>query len=262
LLLALRAASARGAAPQSRPLDLARASAPTLASLREEAWLLLNLALRRYLRAHSAGYRVTPEDLEDIAATKSLELIRRAEESGWDVSGREAAEVASYVSTVAKHGLVDLFRTEKTIDRQVGEDAEGRMDADALRRASRAPAAGEAAAERAEFVTALRESIAALKPRDRRIWFFRVFHEMATKEISSHPDVRLRPGHVDVILQRCRDAIRATMEARGFEPREMPPGTFAMLWETMHADRSLMPSSADPRDEARRDEAEGATSHD
>src|SRR5258706_10331263 len=40
---------------------------------REEAWLLLNTALRRYLRIH-AGHlgKISREDVEDISANKTL----------------------------------------------------------------------------------------------------------------------------------------------------------------------------------------------
>jgi hypothetical protein len=53
---------------------------------------------------------------------------------------------------------------------------------------------------------------------------------MPSKEIALHPEVKLKIGHVDVILQRSREAIRNCMKHKGFETGHMPPGTFTELW--------------------------------
>ena len=57
--------------------------------------------------------------------------------------------------------------------------------------------------------------------------------DLPSKEIAVHPEVQLKPGHVDVILSRCRDQIRNCMGASGLEERELPPGTYAELWERL-----------------------------
>jgi DNA-directed RNA polymerase specialized sigma24 family protein len=85
--------------------------------------------------------------------------------------------------------------------------------------------------ERKEFVEALRHCTERLKVRARFAWFLRVFHEMSSKEIATHPAVRLKVSHVDVLLQRSRKAIRDCMERRGFEPKDMPSGAFVELWQ-------------------------------
>jgi DNA-directed RNA polymerase specialized sigma24 family protein len=69
-----------------------------------------------------------------------------------------------------------------------------------------------------------------MQPRSRRIWLFRVFYEMPTRDIASHPDISLKPGHVDVLLQRCRETIRDCMRAKGHDLHEIPPGTFIEMW--------------------------------
>ncbi len=62
-----------------------------------------------------------------------------------------------------------------------------------------------------EFAHGLRECAGTLKARDRRVWFFRAFLEMPSREIAAHRSVALKPSHVDVIsgvddglrLRRC-----------------------------------------------------------
>jgi DNA-directed RNA polymerase specialized sigma24 family protein len=91
--------------------------------------------------------------------------------------------------------------------------------------------------ERREFAQALRECARRLQPRSRLIWFFRVFYGMSSKQIAVHPEIALQAAHVDVLLQRVRHAVRECMHANGFEPRDMPPGTFTELWKEFHLDR-------------------------
>ena len=68
----------------------------------EEAWVLLNAGLGRYLRLHAVRLGPVPaEDLEDLAAAKSLDLVGRAVSGAWDTKDRSAGEVAAFLSTVA-----------------------------------------------------------------------------------------------------------------------------------------------------------------
>ena len=67
-------------------------------------------------------------------------------------------------------------------------------------------------------------------PQHRVVWLLRVLYEMSSKTIAEHPEVLRNPGHVDVILGRCREQIRKCMHAHGLDARELPPGTFAELW--------------------------------
>ena len=80
-------------------------------------------------------------------------------------------------------------------------------------------------------VDSLRDCLGKLQPRTRLVWYFRVIHEMPSALIARHPKVTLNPGHIDVILQRARDAIRACMNEKGLDPGDMPTGTFVGLWE-------------------------------
>ena len=102
--------------------------------------------------------------------------------------------------------------------------------------------APDAILEQREFAQALRACVEKLKPRMRRIWFLRVFCEMPSKQIATHPDVRRKAGHIDVLLQRGRELIRACMSKRGYEPREMPPGALSELWQLYQDEGAAEPA--------------------
>ena len=70
-----------------------------------------------------------------------------------------------------------------------------------------------------------------------------MFLDMSTKEISGHPDVGLSTGHVDVVLQRCRERMRKCMTSKGFEVLNVPPGTFTELWRAFRMDETLAAGS-------------------
>ena len=75
----------------------------------------------------------------------------------------------------------------------------------------------------------------ALQPRHRTIWIFRIFYELRTKAIADHPEIGLKPGHVDVILHQCRQKVTECMAAKGLQARDMPPGCYAALWRAFRA---------------------------
>jgi len=183
---------------------------------RGEVWLILNAVISRFLRGHARTLgRISAQDREDIAAQKSLDLLRRIEQGTWDMEEREPAEIAGFLSQVARYGLLDFLRADR---RRKDPPPPREMDSEGMSEWGR------------EYVRALRQCVAHLTDRARRIWFFRVLCSMPSKEIASHPDVRLKSGHVDVVLQRARQAMRECMEQQGYEPRDMPPGTFVELW--------------------------------
>ena len=214
-------------------------------ALQGELWVLLHLALHRYLAFHSRKVgRFSREDLEDVAAQKSLELLRGAECGSWEPSTRSPGEIASYVSSVARNGLVDHARRtqrDAAVTRAESSDPDA-ADPDALASRAEGP---EAVTECHEFARALRDCAETLSARSRTMWFFRVFYDMATKEIAGHPEIGLKPGHVDVVLQRCRDAIRDCMKRKGHTTDALPPGTFVELWRSFRAENAGRPVVAD-----------------
>jgi RNA polymerase sigma factor (sigma-70 family) len=197
---------------------------------RGEVWLILNEVIHRAALKHARRYgEVSREDLEDIAATKALELLNRIEARTLDLTDRSSAQLASFLISVARNGLMDLFREHA---RRTLRDVEASSD--------RVPSPQNAAhhVENRDFADALRDCVAHLTERARTIWIFRVFYDMSSKEIASHPEVRLRPGHVDVVLQRCRAALRECMGAKGHEVSGLPTGVVVALWRAFRQERT------------------------
>jgi len=78
---------------------------------REEAWLLLNSAISMYLRIHASHLgTINQEDQEDVAAEKSLGLIRKIEAGENEMPSRLPGEIASYLSKAARNSLLDQRR--------------------------------------------------------------------------------------------------------------------------------------------------------
>jgi RNA polymerase sigma factor (sigma-70 family) len=211
---------------------------PSRDTLIGEAWLLIKTALSRYLRFHAARLGpVTSEDLEDIASEKAFDLLCKIELKEWDLSGRHATEIQSYLSHTARNGLVNWLKKTRRQVRESGEERQdGQLETPHRRSQATAEVRPDVEIERREFVDELQKCVDLLSRRDRRIWFLRVFCEMKTKEIARHPEVGLKPGHVDVLIQRSRSTVKDCMQNKGFGPGDVYPGTFTALWKTVLLD--------------------------
>lgn len=228
-----------GPAPAHWPLEVARLresiAAATLACERDAArgslWRLLFEALMRYLRLHSRHARgVSPADLEDIASEKALEILARAESGAWDLAGRSSAEISGYISRVARNGWIDLVhRVSREVRAPEGGDPDQAPEGILLRAAGSSPGPEECA-ESAELTLALRDCVERLPARERRVWFFRAFYDMSSREIAAHPRVGLNAAHVDVVAQRARQALRDCLERKGHAAGAAPAGAFVQLW--------------------------------
>lgn len=219
-------------------------NAPSRDRDRSRVWLLLNSLLSQYLRFHAGRLgRVPQEDLEDIASGKSLEIMRRIELGVWEVTSSDTPQISGYLSRVARNGLVDRLREMGRRVETTEEDlAEVDFDANGPRGVKSAagnPDSPDQQVERREFVEALRECADKMASRARLVWFLRVLCGMSSKEIGAHPRVSLKPGHIDVILQRSREMMRNCMEQKGHEPHDMPVGTFVELWKSCELDSVL-----------------------
>jgi len=198
-----------------------------------EAWEILFSALSLYLRFHASRLgRVAPEDREDLAADKSLDLLRRIVSGKTDLSNRSSAEIESFLSKVARNGLLDFVRKAGRWV-ALGEEDGAKWGVRLAQQESTAARVDspDGLVERREFAAALRRCTEQLSPRSRWIWFLRVFYGMSSKDIAVHPKISLRASHVDVLLQRSRQTVRKCMNRRGYESRDMPPGAFVELWK-------------------------------
>ena len=204
-----------------------------------EIWKHLYLGLSLYLAYHGArSGGLSPEEREDLAAQKALDLLGRIVREETDFVQRAAGEIARYVSRSASNAVTDWLRRER---RHVvpSEDGDSMLDSlAAIDTTSTGSEAPDARVERSEFITALLLCVKGLRPRDQRIWFLRVFYSMPSKEIARHPHVSIKPNHVDVLLQRSRRSVRECMQRGGFEPHEMPVGTFVELWKVLRKEAS------------------------
>jgi RNA polymerase sigma factor (sigma-70 family) len=200
-----------------------------------QAWKILYFALSQYLRSHASRLGgISREDIEDLAEEKSLDLINRIVSKKTDFSDRSPPEIASFLSKVARNDLLDfLSRSRRRVvpdDENAAEwDVAGISEGIMMNKTDQP----DVKVEREEFTRALRQCIENLDWRSRLIWFFRVFYGMSSKDIAVHPEIDVKPGHVDVILQRSREAIRRCMQRKNYQPNDMPPGTFTELWKEL-----------------------------
>jgi RNA polymerase sigma factor (sigma-70 family) len=196
------------------------------------AWIALRDALARFLRQQGPRFpAVSTEDQEDLASAKSLELLSRAESGEWRLEGRSGGELAGYLATVARNALIDQAKNAARFVPHAETDADVAGDDTGPQPAAAGPVVTpEAPVLAREFTEALRDCVARLQPRNRRVWFFRAFYEMSSREIAQHPAVAIRVAHVDVLVQRARVAIRSCLKSKGLEPIDMPTGAFVTVW--------------------------------
>jgi DNA-directed RNA polymerase specialized sigma24 family protein len=193
---------------------------------RGDLWRLLFEALMRFLLSHARHSAATERAvLEDIAAEKALELLGRAESGAWDITGRSPSEVAGYVSTAARYGWIDhVQRAGREVQ---PSESDGYASPHSLRLVDDQIDGAEAT----EWVHALRDCVDALPDRGRRAWFFRAYYEMSSRDIAQHPLVAINAPHVDVLVQRTREALRKCLQKKGHEVEDAGRRAFVELWE-------------------------------
>jgi RNA polymerase sigma factor (sigma-70 family) len=208
-------------------------------------WQLLYVKLLQHMRAQSRRLgALAHEDLEELASQKALDLLNRIDSGEWDAAHAAPAEVVGFVSTVARNGVVDALRRGARQPRTSLETWMETEDSPSMTSSTEHPDGGIARREFAQALVACAEHLRAVH---RRIWIFRVFYDMSSKQIASHPEVDLKASHVDVILQRSRERLRRCMQSRGLDTSEMPPGCFAALWSAFRLDEALEGAGPDDR---------------
>lgn len=229
-------------APESRPWAervalLAEQLATPLADsargiARAELWVLLSSALARFARSQARTLGpLTREDLEDLVATKALDLLHRIESGALVLRRGDSSEVSGFVAQTSRNAIIDLLRRER-VRRGNGHAAETSVDAselaggrsnDAIQPSNRV--------EFAEVTAALEQCVETLAPRARRIWIFRTFFEMSSRDIAAHPEIRLNPANVDVIVGRARTTLRDCLTKAGMDASHLAIAGVARLWE-------------------------------
>ncbi len=211
--------------------------------VRGEIWAILSHALQRYMEAkRSMSASLAPEDIEDLASDKSMHLFRNLESGRWVIGDRSGPEIAGFIATTAQNAIIDwLRRPGRRRPKQRSDPADPRCEDLPM-----PPDAPDSPCERREFIKALRGCVETLQPRSRRIWFFRLFYSLSSKEIGAHPQVALKPERVDEMLYNIRRSLSRCMEARGQRLRELPTGTFFEIWTTFRGS-SLLEVQTDGR---------------
>ena len=200
------------------------------AKILRELWPLVNAAVARYVRLHSRSYgHVDAEDVRDIAAEKSAAFIRSLENGGRNITDLKSAQLCSYLSVLARNGLVDtLRRSERANGRELHHAAPAKSpvapDSDSA----------EINMRNADFLHAISQCVGTLTFRAQNVWFLRAFLDLPSKTIAAHPEVRMTPAAVDMMLSRTRKTLRDCMEKKGFNSDDAPPGTFVALWELLN----------------------------
>jgi RNA polymerase sigma factor (sigma-70 family) len=194
---------------------------------------LVNAAVARYVRLHGESVgRVNAEDVRDIASEKSVAFLRNLESGGRELADLHDAQIRAYLSVLARNGLVDALR--KSSRRAAVELPTRDLPGHPL-----APETdgAEIMLRHREFLRTLCECVSTVTPRARRVWFLRVFLDMPTKAIASHPDVRMTPAAVDMMFSRTRKVVRDCMAAKEYNADDAPPGTFMALWELLDGEK-------------------------
>jgi RNA polymerase sigma factor (sigma-70 family) len=221
-------------------------------------WCLLVQVLERFLRGYARRANASWDDeVQDLASEKALGLLLRAESGAWDLSGRHPGEIVRYLSHAARNGWLDhvtATRRESSRGDLPGdvEAMEEWMDVGPLPSERASAPSAEASVEASELAAALRDCVTQLPERDRRVWFYRAFYEMSSKDIAEHPRIGLRTDHVDVINQRAREGLRRCMGSKGHDLTEFPKEAFVRLWEVLEdmarEGEGNMPAMREPQD--------------
>jgi RNA polymerase sigma factor (sigma-70 family) len=206
--------------------DAARAHA------RGELWLLLSAVLARFARSQVRTLGpLSREDLEDLVATKALDLMHRIESGSLVLSREEDGDVSGFIARISRNAIIDHLRRERT-RRGGNNDPAGSIDVTEL--AIDPVHDGDAPSNRVELeelTRALEKCVENLAPRARRIWILRTFFELSSREIAEHPDIQLTPANVDVIVSRTRTALRACLKQGGFDASHLAVAGMARLWD-------------------------------
>jgi DNA-directed RNA polymerase specialized sigma24 family protein len=204
---------------------------------RGQLWLILNSVIFRSANYHASRYGGVPrEELEDLAAQKALDLLTRLQSGDLDLSDREPQQLMAYLSSVAEHGLMDLFRQRGRSAQPIDKSSPEGPGVTVANPAAASNPEHRVASK--TYAKALRNCAGKLENRARTIWIFRALYEMTSKEISSHPEVRVKPSYIDVILQRTRDVLRECMRRHGHDTHQIPPGVAVELWRAFRLDES------------------------
>ena len=189
-----------------------------------EVWVLLNLALGQGVRGQAYRVRhLSADDVVEIAAGQASELLLRIDAGEWGPADLSATQLRGFLATVARNGVVDLYRKRR---REVS--IPDGFDVPSGPAGEPSPAL---AVDGDAYARAIADCAGRLTRRARRAWYLRALYEIRSADIARDPGVATTPAGVDAMLARCREQMRACLEGKGLPLGPLPPGTFVRLWE-------------------------------
>jgi len=195
-----------------------------LQPLRERIFVILCLAVHGCVSRSMRRYGLLLEDRDDICSQKTLDLFSRLMSGAWNPEDRSGSDIVGYIATSARHAVVDHLRARR-------RSSAARVPEDPDEDGSPAARIVEEATFVDEYTNHLLDCLSLLAPRARQIWVFRTFHGLSAREVASLPNVGLREGNVNVIMQRVRSAIGQCLGKKGLDDVEIPPGVYVRVWE-------------------------------
>lgn len=156
-----------------------------------------------------------PEVAEDLVQETFLAAVRTRER----FAGRSSER--SWLVGILKNKLCDYFRKlgRETTFTDLESPGDANTETHAHRRAAEAwMPEGETTLRRAEFMDALRTSIARLPERTAQVFMLREVHELPSREICER--LSITEANLWVMLHRARLALRQDLEASYFEHEE------------------------------------------
>jgi DNA-directed RNA polymerase specialized sigma24 family protein len=201
--------------------------------IRGELWLLVNAALARYVRLHGRTYGfIDTDEARDVASEKAMVFLRALENATPDASALDPARVCAYLSVLARNGLVDILRKR-------GRDrAFALANGDTSTAVATPHESAEIHVQHDEFLTATSACVMQLTEKARNVWFMRAFLDLPSKRIAAHPEIRMTPTAVNMLLVRARRALRDCLSKKGFDSGDVAPGTFVVLWDLLRRGRA------------------------
>lgn len=196
----MRPVKTRGAEKAAKFPDDARLVKNCLAGS-EEAWTLLIEKYKSLIYSIPVKYALPPQEAADIFQTTCLELLARLGEL------REVRALPKWLIQVAHH---QCWQSKNRAQRAVSRDsADDPIEPDV-------PAVAETLLQQTEEEQILREAIAGLAPRCRRLVEILFYEEEPRPYAEIAAELGVAVGSIGFIRQKCIERLRRRLEEKGF----------------------------------------------
>ncbi len=167
----------------------------------EEAWSALVEKYKGLIYSIPMKYGLPPQEAADVFQATCMELLARLPDL------REPRALPKWLMQVAHH---ECYRAKRLQQRVVSRDAEPGLPE------PETPAIAEALVRQTEEAQNLREAMAALAPRCRRLIEMLFFETPARPYRKVAAELSLAVGSIGFTRQQCIERLRRALEDRGF----------------------------------------------